>query len=297
MSISIINRFEDSYITDGLACQGGNCTTGLVYLRARYYDPYLNQFIQPDTIVPDPSNPQDWNRYTYARNNPLKYTDPTGYSPYGQTPDYDGLAIVQYYKFSFDMWEPYINSKGLHKTTIAAAIAVQSEWRDRSPDMIKNFAYEEERNGNCNSFYDWILKNGSFGPASVGFAKEHPSDKYGDLNIMSESILAMTDRIAKSTDNCPNCKAKDKLYIAGMAQNGGGFSFEKYQQDSIPNKGFMKENGEIDWNLYFSKMPNLNGSLPATSPNNIWNNIRTGGKNYNSYYQLQLFTQDMSTLR
>jgi hypothetical protein len=36
---------------------------------------------QPDTIVPDPANPQDWNRYSYARNNPLKYTDPTGHRP------------------------------------------------------------------------------------------------------------------------------------------------------------------------------------------------------------------------
>jgi RHS repeat-associated protein len=54
---------------------------GLVYLRARYYAPYLNQFIQPDTIVPDPNIPADWNRYIYARNNPLRYDDPTGLFP------------------------------------------------------------------------------------------------------------------------------------------------------------------------------------------------------------------------
>ncbi|NOH04081.1 MAG: hypothetical protein HND47_19985 [Chloroflexi bacterium] len=34
---------------------------------------------QPDTIVPDPSNPQDWDRYSYSRNNPLKYIDPSGH--------------------------------------------------------------------------------------------------------------------------------------------------------------------------------------------------------------------------
>jgi len=52
--------------------------TGLVYLHARYYAPYLNRWIQPDTIVPDPSNPQSLNRYSYVLNNPVKYTDPTG---------------------------------------------------------------------------------------------------------------------------------------------------------------------------------------------------------------------------
>lgn len=36
-------------------------------------------FNQPDTLVPDPNNPLDWNRYAYARYNPLKLTDPTGH--------------------------------------------------------------------------------------------------------------------------------------------------------------------------------------------------------------------------
>jgi RHS repeat-associated protein len=54
---------------------------GLMFYNARWYDPYLNHFTQPDSIVPDPYNPQDWNRYSYARNNPLKYTDPDGHVP------------------------------------------------------------------------------------------------------------------------------------------------------------------------------------------------------------------------
>lgn len=35
--------------------------------------------LTPDSIIPDPVDPQSLNRYTYARNNPLKYTDPTGH--------------------------------------------------------------------------------------------------------------------------------------------------------------------------------------------------------------------------
>ncbi|MBI3291261.1 MAG: RHS repeat-associated core domain-containing protein, partial [Elusimicrobia bacterium] len=55
-------------------------STGLYYFGARYYDPQLGRFIQPDTIVQAPSDPQTLNRYTYCRNNPLIYTDPTGHS-------------------------------------------------------------------------------------------------------------------------------------------------------------------------------------------------------------------------
>ncbi|CAG0969355.1 hypothetical protein ARNL5_01559, partial [Anaerolineae bacterium] len=46
---------------------------------ARMYSPYLNRWLSPDTIVPDPKNPQSLNRYSYVRNNPLKYVDPTGH--------------------------------------------------------------------------------------------------------------------------------------------------------------------------------------------------------------------------
>jgi RHS repeat-associated protein len=54
-------------------------STGLYYYNARYYDPTIGKFISPDTMVPQPFNSQDWNRYSYCLNNPLKYTDPTGH--------------------------------------------------------------------------------------------------------------------------------------------------------------------------------------------------------------------------
>jgi len=52
--------------------------TGLQYHRARYLSSYLNQWIQPDTIMPDIRNPQTLNRYSYVNNNPINFTDPTG---------------------------------------------------------------------------------------------------------------------------------------------------------------------------------------------------------------------------
>jgi hypothetical protein len=52
----------------------------LYYYNARYNEPLIGRFISPDTIVPAPANPQSFNRYSYCLNNPLKYTDPSGYN-------------------------------------------------------------------------------------------------------------------------------------------------------------------------------------------------------------------------
>jgi RHS repeat-associated protein len=45
----------------------------------RYLDTTIGKFHTPDTIVPDPGNPQALNRYSYVLNQLLKFTDPTGH--------------------------------------------------------------------------------------------------------------------------------------------------------------------------------------------------------------------------
>ncbi len=54
-------------------------SVGLYYYGARYYDSVLGRFIQADSIVPSPGNPQSLNRYSYVRNNPLRYVDSNGH--------------------------------------------------------------------------------------------------------------------------------------------------------------------------------------------------------------------------
>ncbi|HZX45184.1 MAG TPA: RHS repeat-associated core domain-containing protein, partial [Candidatus Nanoarchaeia archaeon] len=54
--------------------------TELMYYGARYYSPILGRFTQPDTLLQNVYDPQLLNRYSYARNNPLKYTDPSGHA-------------------------------------------------------------------------------------------------------------------------------------------------------------------------------------------------------------------------
>ena len=53
---------------------------GLIDMNGRFYDPLIGRFLSPDPYVQAPDNPQNFNRYSYCLNNPLKYVDPTGYS-------------------------------------------------------------------------------------------------------------------------------------------------------------------------------------------------------------------------
>jgi len=60
---------------------------GLHYYVARWYDPVTAHFAQADSIIPQPGNSADWNRYAYVLYNPMRYIDPTGH--YGLQPPPD----------------------------------------------------------------------------------------------------------------------------------------------------------------------------------------------------------------
>ena len=54
---------------------------GLINMNGRVYDPFLARFLSPDPKIGNPENGQNFNRYSYALNNPFKYTDPDGENP------------------------------------------------------------------------------------------------------------------------------------------------------------------------------------------------------------------------
>ncbi|HET7085144.1 MAG TPA: FG-GAP-like repeat-containing protein [Rhizomicrobium sp.] len=65
--------------TRGFTNQEEMPTPCLVNLNARIYDASIGKFLAPDSVIPDPYDGQSFNRYTYVRNNPLSFTDPTGH--------------------------------------------------------------------------------------------------------------------------------------------------------------------------------------------------------------------------
>jgi RHS repeat-associated protein len=72
--------------------QRAEASLGFYDYVARQFDPALGRFLQADTIVPNPANPQSLNRYSYTLGNPLRYTDPSGH----QVQPPPGCAVICY---------------------------------------------------------------------------------------------------------------------------------------------------------------------------------------------------------
>lgn len=74
-------------LTDTIALSNDRGFTGhehydlfdLIDMNGRIYDPVLARFLSADPYIQDPTNLQNLNRYTYVLNNPLSYTDPSGF--------------------------------------------------------------------------------------------------------------------------------------------------------------------------------------------------------------------------
>ena len=109
-------------IDDGFTFTGHQYdrATGLVYARARYYDPALGRFLSQD---PEPAS----NPYVYALDAPLELTDPTG-----------RVATTEY---KFTLWERIkLWLAGSSPAAEAARRAAQDRRTDRMADAMRRNA-------------------------------------------------------------------------------------------------------------------------------------------------------------
>jgi RHS repeat-associated protein len=118
---------------------------GLYDYNARYYDPALGRFVQADTIVPNPKNPQEFNRYSYVLNNSLKHTDATGHMTEWDWQNRWYNAHGYFWDPSTGFWstvgDPVFSDVGIAREVIGEAgitLGGNATWTD---DNIKQVAF------------------------------------------------------------------------------------------------------------------------------------------------------------
>ncbi|NSW52151.1 MAG: RHS repeat-associated core domain-containing protein [Anaerolineae bacterium] len=109
-SFSYVNRTDYTAFGEVRFTTGSNPTdytysgqryeeeVGLSYYVARWFDPVLGHFIQADSLIPQPGNAGDWDRYAYVLGNPVRYNDPSGHTleqPPNNDPLLDGEMTPQ----------------------------------------------------------------------------------------------------------------------------------------------------------------------------------------------------------
>jgi RHS repeat-associated protein len=111
---------------------------GLSDYNARYYDPYLNRWISPDSIVPRPGDPQSLNRFSYVLNNPVRHQDPSGhcipeYNCPGEKPTDDVDLGISY------AWnrEKYEHERRLEAISQAISDVIPQPIKDAWPGIAK----------------------------------------------------------------------------------------------------------------------------------------------------------------
>lgn len=78
-SHSIFNTYSTPGDSHGYTGHKMMNDIGIIHMNGRIYDPTLGRFLQADPFIQAPGNSQSYNRYAYVLNNPMSYTDPSGY--------------------------------------------------------------------------------------------------------------------------------------------------------------------------------------------------------------------------
>jgi RHS repeat-associated protein len=235
--------------------------TGLMFYNARYYSASLGRYISSDTIIPNPANPQLFNRYSYAGNNPVLYNDPDGHCgplcialAFG-VGALGGVMIADLVIDNIDShgwaYEPAYHKQYIEQAAgnippiaLGAGLGVQSASQNWGAD-----------------FAQAIFKQlAGMGPASVGPAQIRPGEMGNDLDTMTllnnheagiavlASKMGAADAQFMAASKAHGYKATmtDRMIILAIAQNG----LSKQGIEGLFNDPYYS-GGRLDWDRWF----------------------------------------------
>jgi len=208
-----------------------------------------------NTIVSSYENPHNLNRFSYVRNNPLRYIDPSGHRPIDD--GCPGCKFPKYNDYTRKAQEYGDKSSGYMSTYVIAAIGVQNPHITRwyLPKGIgKYFSHTHlgvAKVSDTEMDTDYGVKifdkKKSFRGYGLGMIGQDQTDP-------KVAVEAMTRRIQIVTSACDaRCTSTDIFLVSALAQNGPGFNLDNmnilmHGKDYIPRP--TGGTCSLDWGTY-----------------------------------------------
>jgi len=221
-------------------------TSGMVYLRARYYSPAQGRFLSRDVWEGDYNNPLSLNRWGYVEGNPINYTDPSGHDKYDQY-YYDREKAVSY-AMEWDQ-QPGLNpkydfsaTKGPFEISSECTLFASSVLYEGDIVDPRGNPYEKGRDSDYEDIPFWdinILKKDKWWNSYKGTSWFNTTDFYNFVHLRGQTRL-----IGK---NPPQYNAASVYCNETIDNNWENMLLAVH---GIINKGdlvFYKEVGHSEW--------------------------------------------------
>ena len=196
---------------------------GLIHMNGRVYDPVLGRFLSADPIVQAPNNLQSYNRYTYVFNNPMSYTDPSGYFSLKR-------ALKKTVKV-FVAVQVLNSGAALMYTKPVKRLFLKYEWA-RVGGQIAATVYGQAGGAAAFSAYLTDISGGSFGDvvrsAAVSFATAKAFNEvhssFGEMAEMNGSISLLGNPYLTTGQQMMKVLAHGAIGAASAYASGGNAS-------------------------------------------------------------------------
>ncbi|NMO20009.1 hypothetical protein HPC49_21990 [Pyxidicoccus fallax] len=211
---------------------------GLINMQGRMYDPRLGRFLSPDPLMVGPRVSQMLNRYSYVLNNPLRYTDPTGFET-------NELPVIVYDSWYGGYATPggtfgsiTVSNGGMCRTwegggSCHETMEVQGRWM-MSPEFASfvTRAFDSGRDAYLNVQRD--INNGV-----VGLASKFRSS-WESAGAWSAAVMAAI--LFYGSDEC-DCPMQHTLSLAGQSPSQFNLAVAAFMDASDAHNGrFLKPN-------------------------------------------------------
>ena len=216
---------------------------GLINMNGRMYDPQTSSFLSVDAYVQSPDNSQSFNRYAYCLNNPLKYTDPSGWVMVGGTtpsnPFHDNWGV--------NFAEHVVTSHEAREILRDMGISIGTWMMGNEMCGVSGFG---SQSNTINCFYDekgnYLGTDGIYNGKLFIFRSENEDAIKKKVDIKrffkgKSTTISMVDLYQFFIEIEPSKENRKQMYLIVSADDGTGGT---YDQNNREYGGYIK-NGVV----------------------------------------------------